>query len=187
MVMKAVKKPIAIEFIQYTRNWDEVEEFLGDAYVGGQTERCLNGKSWVEIKTLDSIAKAFDGDYIIKGTQGEFYPCAKNIFENTYEIQDEELVGYDPIKSLQGFPLPKMNQEIPMPKVKPLKEERLVVYCDDLDAVTKEELIRVSECAEIRLRPKSTSTLSVELDTPIQSNAPEELIELLDKLGDKYG
>ena len=174
--MKAIKKPIAIDFIQYTRNWDEVEEFLGDAYVGGVTERCPDGKSWVEIKTLDSVAKAFDGDYIIKGTQGEFYPCDKNVFEDVYEIQDEELVGYDPIKELQGFPIPK---------IKSPKEERPIVYCDDLDAVTKEELMMVSKYAEIRFKPKSTSSLSVELDTPIQSNLPEELINLLDRLGEK--
>jgi hypothetical protein len=29
------------------------------------------------------------GDYIIKGVQGEFYPCKPDIFEETYEIVEE--------------------------------------------------------------------------------------------------
>lgn len=30
-----------------------------------------------------------DGDYIIKGVQGEFYPCKPDIFEATYEIVEQ--------------------------------------------------------------------------------------------------
>ena len=33
--------------------------------------------------------KATDGDYIIKGVKGEFYPCRKDIFEETYEKIDK--------------------------------------------------------------------------------------------------
>ena len=29
------------------------------------------------------------GDYIIKGIQGEFYPCKPDIFEKTYELVGE--------------------------------------------------------------------------------------------------
>jgi len=29
--------------------------------------------------------KASDGDWIIKGIKGEFYPCKPDIFEQTYE------------------------------------------------------------------------------------------------------
>lgn len=30
--------------------------------------------------------KVTDGDYIIKGVQGEFYPCKPDIFKQTYEV-----------------------------------------------------------------------------------------------------
>ena len=30
-----------------------------------------------------------DGDYIIKGVQGEFYPCKPDIFEQTYELAED--------------------------------------------------------------------------------------------------
>lgn len=30
--------------------------------------------------------KAAIGDYIIKGVNGEFYPCKEEIFEKTYDL-----------------------------------------------------------------------------------------------------
>lgn len=37
------------------------------------------------IPTLEGDMCAQDGDYIIKGLQGEFYPCKPDIFAATYE------------------------------------------------------------------------------------------------------
>ena len=37
------------------------------------------------IPTLEGRMKVSDGDYVIKGVQGEFYPCKPDIFEATYE------------------------------------------------------------------------------------------------------
>ena len=34
------------------------------------------------------IASAF-GDYIIRGVDGEFYPCKPSVFEKTYELVEE--------------------------------------------------------------------------------------------------
>ena len=44
----------------------------------------------VMIHTLEGIMRATDGDYIIKGVKGEFYPCRKDIFEETYELAESE-------------------------------------------------------------------------------------------------
>lgn len=41
--------------------------------------------SGVVISTLEGMMKANIGDYVIKGVQGEFYPCRADIFESTYE------------------------------------------------------------------------------------------------------
>ena len=38
-----------------------------------------------EIKTLEGVMTISENDYIIKGVQGEFYPCKPDIFEATYE------------------------------------------------------------------------------------------------------
>lgn len=37
------------------------------------------------IETLEGTMKANVGDYIIKGVQGELYPCKPDIFDETYE------------------------------------------------------------------------------------------------------
>lgn len=39
----------------------------------------------ITIKTLEGVMNASVGDFIIKGVQGEFYPCKPDIFEATYE------------------------------------------------------------------------------------------------------
>lgn len=38
------------------------------------------------------ISELSVGDYIIKGVQGEFYPCKPDIFEQTYEEIDNEAI-----------------------------------------------------------------------------------------------
>lgn len=38
------------------------------------------------IPTLEGEHIACPGDYIIKGIQGEFYPCKPDIFEQTYDL-----------------------------------------------------------------------------------------------------
>ena len=47
----------------------------------------------MEITTLEGTMKADVGDYIIKGVEGEIYPCKPDIFEKTYKkvYPDEEV------------------------------------------------------------------------------------------------
>ena len=40
------------------------------------------------IATLEGVMQAKPGDYIIRGVQGEFYPCKPDIFEATYEVAE---------------------------------------------------------------------------------------------------
>lgn len=42
----------------------------------------------MHIPTLEGVMAANQGDYIIKGVKGEFYPCKPDIFEQTYEEQN---------------------------------------------------------------------------------------------------
>ena len=71
------KKPVEIEAVQFTGNFDEIEEFTG-----GDAE-FRDGK--LVIATLEGAMEASDQDWIIKGVQGEFYPCKPDIFEQTYD------------------------------------------------------------------------------------------------------
>lgn len=43
------------------------------------------------IKTLEGDMTASKGDYVIRGVNGEYYPCKPDIFAKTYELVDGEL------------------------------------------------------------------------------------------------
>ena len=80
------KRPVVIDAIQWDgTNLQECADFLGDAYGGAVAERHPGGKSQLTVKTLEGQHIADRGDYIIRGVQGEHYPCKPGIFEQTYE------------------------------------------------------------------------------------------------------
>jgi hypothetical protein len=84
--MKYRKKPVIIEAIQFEDNSDriiEIHEFMGGDTIRVNYEDKDN--PYLKIETLEGIMKASVGDYIIKGVDGEFYPCKPDIFEKTYE------------------------------------------------------------------------------------------------------
>lgn len=84
--MKYRKKPVIIEAIQFEDNSDriiEIHEFMGGDTIRVNCEDKDN--PYLKIETLEGIMKASVGDYIIKGVNGEFYPCKPDIFEKTYE------------------------------------------------------------------------------------------------------
>lgn len=72
------KRPVVIEAVQWLgNNHPEVTSFQGGCaeYEGGK----------VVIQTLEGEMRASVGDWIIKGVNGEFYPCKPDIFALTYE------------------------------------------------------------------------------------------------------
>ncbi|HKM28317.1 MAG TPA: DUF2829 domain-containing protein [Anaerovoracaceae bacterium] len=94
--MRYRKKPVVVEAIKWTGgNLDKVEEFVGESLIYD-----YNDSAWqagegapfidVKIKTLEGEMSTSYGDWIIKGVNGEFYPCKPDIFKKTY---DEETGG----------------------------------------------------------------------------------------------
>jgi hypothetical protein len=84
--MKFRKKPVEIEALKFTREkWDELKSFTNNKAENLTIERRLNGIATCNILTLEGIMTANEGDFIIKGVKGEFYPCKPDIFEMTYE------------------------------------------------------------------------------------------------------
>jgi hypothetical protein len=78
---KYMKKPIEIEAMQLvgTKASDQnIIEFLG------KTKFNFNHDGLV-IETLEGNMLCRYGDYIIKGVRGEYYPCARDIFYETYD------------------------------------------------------------------------------------------------------
>ena len=91
------KKPVVIEAMRFDassyRAMTEVARWCGGRIYYGHTEGAKAGDwtdvaYWLDIPTLEGVMKASPGDYIIRGVQGEFYPCKPNIFEDTYEVVD---------------------------------------------------------------------------------------------------
>jgi len=97
---KYIKKPVVIEAIKLGWDtWGEVCKFVSKeafgkgVYLDDKTFEVLpEGKTsntlGLIIKTLEGNHLARQGDYVIKGVKGEFYPCKPDIFEQTYEKVD---------------------------------------------------------------------------------------------------
>lgn len=89
MIRKYTKKPVTIEAIQWTgENTDKVLDFITEVPLS-ETDKIIKtaivDNYDLYIKTLEGMMKADMGDYIIKGVEGEFYPCKPNIFNKTYQ------------------------------------------------------------------------------------------------------
>ena len=93
-MMKFRKKPVVIEAVQF-KGFDkkgqvslsERPEWLVNQF--GETILFFDKPNTLTVKTLEGSMVANINDYIIKGIQGEFYPCKPDIFEATYEKVEE--------------------------------------------------------------------------------------------------
>lgn len=76
------KRPVVIEAMRLTpEDGGEVWEWANSKPTYGPDGQCTG----LAIFTLEGRMQADFGDWIIKGVQGEFYPCKPDIFEATYE------------------------------------------------------------------------------------------------------
>jgi ribosomal protein L32 len=88
--MQYRKKPVVIDAFMYgiepRPDWfnDKVTSNDIITYVG--TDMRDSSEYYCEIKTLEGVMRGNCRDYIIKGVQGEIYPCKPDIFEMTYEL-----------------------------------------------------------------------------------------------------
>jgi hypothetical protein len=96
------KKPVVIEAWRWVlpiapsheqaldMAWDNAQE-LARWCDGKATRDAMPGNErktyyWsLEIPTLEGIMSARLGDFIIRGVNGEFYPCKPDLFAKTYE------------------------------------------------------------------------------------------------------
>ncbi len=90
------KKPIMIEAQQFHARYNAgtlaawINDNGGEAWIQMDFDYPMSGDNdYILIKTLEGEMKAQPEDWIIKGVQGEFYPCKPNIFEATYNPAEE--------------------------------------------------------------------------------------------------
>ncbi len=96
--MKYRKKPVIIEAIQYNKNseaqiikWGKIN---GERKIIPFDDNLLKNQELL-IDTLEGTMHVSIGDYIIKGVNGEFYPCKPDIFKKTYEEVKENEVDQE--------------------------------------------------------------------------------------------
>jgi len=84
--MKATKKPIEIEYYPCEQKYKQ--KILAWAtkerpifYEGNYGDEFS-----LKISTLEGVVSATENDVIIKGVNGEVYPCKRDIFKKTYNF-----------------------------------------------------------------------------------------------------
>lgn len=83
--MKYRKKPVVIEAVQFIDTEESILELSKLGLNPVRVDYADLDNPILKIETLEGLMVATEGDYIIKGVQGEFYPCKTDIFKETYE------------------------------------------------------------------------------------------------------
>lgn len=92
---KARKKPVVIDTVQFDgRNVEEINAFVGQELESKVIDlKDGTGPAFtLTIQTLEGQHTASPGDWIIKGVNGEFYPCKPDIFDKTYDFVEKNEV-----------------------------------------------------------------------------------------------
>ena len=91
---KYVSKPVVIEAMQYTEeNRHAILEWAKGDVTSRKIRSSLDNTKWpiaLAIETIEGEVFASLGDWIVKGIEGEFYPCKDSIFRAKYEEKDKE-------------------------------------------------------------------------------------------------
>lgn len=89
--MKAQKKPIVIDYYIFDGNVPKLQAWVESF---GQPFQDNFNITWDVEKRNQLFVKTLEGtsyevttdDVIIRGINGEYYPCKKSIFEKTYDL-----------------------------------------------------------------------------------------------------
>lgn len=81
------KKPVVVDAVQWDgSNVSEIAVFMGTDVKA----RYVIDDGIVVIPTLEGDMTASKGDWIIRGVNGEYYPCKPDVFAKTYEPVSED-------------------------------------------------------------------------------------------------
>jgi len=87
---KYQKKKVVVNAVQLIDdNKDAILQFMEETNCPFE----MIGRYSLVIHTLEGDMRADEGDWVIQGVAGEFYPCKPHIFELTYEPYDGESDG----------------------------------------------------------------------------------------------
>lgn len=85
--MRYRKKPVEVEAVRWTgQNVEELQAFAGERFEHLDLEDREDDADAGIFDVLHSTwVKVYPGQWVIKGVAGEFYPCAHDVFQQTYE------------------------------------------------------------------------------------------------------
>lgn len=81
------KKPVEVEAVRFAKPYKSVVEFCPSFKLVKQNTGTI---AWGYIETLEGMMRADLGDYIIRGTEGEFLTCKPAVFAATFELVSNE-------------------------------------------------------------------------------------------------
>lgn len=87
------KKPVVIQAIKFDgtiKSVMAVREFTGQELNAPSLDGKEDGMYSLIIPTLEGDHTASPGDYIIRGIKGEYYPCKPDIFEASYDSEENK-------------------------------------------------------------------------------------------------
>lgn len=86
------KKPVEIEARHFSTDGDKNYSTMNKLvkWINKNGGSAFHDRSSIFIETLEGEMRAECFDWIIKGVQGEFYPCKPEIFKATYEPVGDE-------------------------------------------------------------------------------------------------
>lgn len=109
---KYTKRPVEIEAIKWTgENLADIIAFTGkhpkfnewfNSFEAYEAHVKADGGIF-KIFTLEGVMEASIGDYIIRGVQGEHYPCKPDIFAKTYVLSELKSAHISEARAVEAF------------------------------------------------------------------------------------
>jgi hypothetical protein len=93
VIQKYRKNPVEVEAVQidYSNNdvMDSIQRWAGDAVTLTDYNPRTGRYGAGTVHTLEGPYPLLQGNFLVRGVAGEFYPCRGDIFAQTYESVDE--------------------------------------------------------------------------------------------------
>ena len=88
-MIRARKRPLEVEAIEIRpENIHDIFDFGGpNIYIHHPTR---NLKMYVKVNTLHGVTEAHEGDFLVRGIKGDFYPVQRDTFLETYDILSQD-------------------------------------------------------------------------------------------------
>jgi len=89
----ATKRPVDVEFRRWEGGAAAATPIIDWILTHGGTARWHEEDQalpeLLHVDTMEGTMNASPGDVIIRGVNGEFYPCKPDVFEKTYDVKME--------------------------------------------------------------------------------------------------